>query len=65
MNAKIAQGVAPKTDEEYRAEAQRLLGEIRMMLEETKRSRERGRRHAANTKVLQEQLRQQLLCGNN
>ncbi len=65
MKTQTAEGTQPKTDEEYRREAERLLGETRMMLEETKRSRERGRRHAANSKILREQLRQQLLCGNN
>lgn len=60
-----SEGAAPKADEEYRREAERLLAETRVMLEETKRSRERGRRHAARTKILLEQLQNQLLCGNN
>ena len=65
MKTETLPGAQPKTDEEYKQEADRLLGEIRTMLEETKQSRERGRRDAAATKVLQEQLRQQLLCGKN
>ena len=65
MKTQIVEGANPKTDEEYRREAERLLSETRMMLEETKRSRERGRRHADRTKILREQLQKQLLCGNN
>ncbi len=65
MKTQTLEGSNPKTDEEYRREAERLLGETRVMLEETKRSRERGRRHAARTKVLLEHLQNQLLCGNN
>ena len=65
MKTQTLEGNQPKTDEEYRREAERLLIETRMMLEETKRSRERGRQHAAETKILLEQLQKQLLCGNN
>ena len=61
MKIQTVESIPPRTDEEYRREAERLLTETRMMLEETKRSLERGRRHAANTKILREQL-QQLLC---
>ena len=65
MKTQTLKGANPKTDEEYRREVERLLTETRMMLEETKRSRERGRRHAARTQILREQLQKQLLCGNN
>lgn len=65
MKTQTLEGSNPKTDEEYRREAERLLGETRVMQEETKRSRERGRRHVAESKILLEQLQKQLLCGNN
>lgn len=63
MKAQTAEGIAPKTDEEYRREAERLLGETRIMLEETKRIGARSRRLAESNRRSREQLRE-MICGN-
>ena len=63
MNAKTAPGTQPKTDEEYRLEAQRLLDETRAMLEETKRIGAQSRRMAESNQRARQELRA-LICGN-
>ena len=63
MNAKTTTSTQPKTDEEYRAEAQRLLGEARLMLEETKRIGVRSRRLGESNRRSLEQLKE-MICGS-
>ena len=63
MKTETLPGAQPKTDEEYKQEADRLLGEIRTMLEETKRIGAESRRIAEGNQRSREQLRE-LICGN-
>jgi hypothetical protein len=63
METKALSNAQPRSDEEYKQEADRLMAEIRVMLDDTRRSRERGRRIAAETQVLRDQLRKRFSCG--
>ena len=63
MNAKTAPNTQPKTDEEYRQEAERLLSEDRAMLEETKRIGTQSQRIAQTNQRSREQLRA-MICGS-
>ena len=63
MNAKTITGTQPKTDEEYRAEAQRLLDEARQTLEETKKIGARSRRLGESNRRSLEQLKE-MICGS-
>ena len=62
MKAKVLPNDAPKSDNEYQQEADRLLSEIRVMLADSQRSMERAARIGKKNRQAIEQLRQQL-CG--
>ena len=63
MKTETFTGNQPHTDEEYQQEAERLLSDVRTMLEETKRIGAQSRRIAENNKQTREQLRA-MICGN-
>jgi hypothetical protein len=65
MKSDVLTDVQPKTDEEYKREADRLLREVQAMLDEIRSSRERGRRNVAKTQMIREDLRKRLSCGND
>ena len=63
MKTQTAEGANPKTDEEYRREAERLLTETRMMSEETTRVGARSRRLGESNWRSLEHLKE-MMCGN-
>ena len=65
MKSQVTPNAAPKTDEEYQAEADRLIAEIRAMLDSAKRSTDAAKRIRAENLRMIEALEKRLLCGND
>ena len=65
MEAETVDSSQPKTDEDYKAEIDRMIPEIEAMLANARRMSEESRRIGQENRRMLDALEQRLLCGKS